>query len=83
MQSILPDGLDFWGWTEPVKTEKHAMGTHRFGSDPARHVVAPDLRVHGVDGLFALGSGVFPTSSLANPTLTLSALALRAGRAVT
>lgn len=82
MQSILPEGLDFWGWTEPVKTEKHAMGTHRFGSDPARHVVDPDLRVHGVAGLYTLGSGVFPTSSLANPTLTLSALALRAGRQV-
>jgi choline dehydrogenase-like flavoprotein len=33
-----------------------------------------------VDNLFVAGSAVFPTSSQANPTLTLIALALRLGR---
>jgi choline dehydrogenase-like flavoprotein len=33
--------------------------------------------VHGVDNLFVAGSAVFPTSSQANPTLTVVALSLR------
>ena len=42
-------------------------------------VVDPDCRVHSVRNLFIAGSSVFPTSSQANPTLTLIALALRLG----
>ncbi|MEC7760489.1 MAG: GMC family oxidoreductase [Pseudomonadota bacterium] len=83
VQGILPEGLVAVAKAPIVATEKHAMGTHRFGSDPQRHVCDDLHRVYGVDGLFALGSGVFPTTSPANPTLTLSALALRAGRSVT
>jgi choline dehydrogenase-like flavoprotein len=33
--------------------------------------------VHGVANLFIAGSGVFPTSGHANPTLTIVALAVR------
>ena len=40
-------------------------------------VVDADCRVHGVDNLFIAGSAVFPTSSQANPTLTIVALAVR------
>jgi choline dehydrogenase-like flavoprotein len=83
LPEILPDGLTPVGRFAPLTTEKHAMGTHRFGPDPARHVTDDLHRVHGVSGLWALGSGAYPTTSPANPTLTLSALALRAGRAVT
>jgi choline dehydrogenase-like flavoprotein len=36
--------------------------------------------VHSVRNLFVAGSAVFPTSSQANPTLTLIALALRLGK---
>lgn len=81
--SILPDDLEVRGFFPPVDSEKHAMGTHPFGPDPARHLCDDTHRVHGTDNLFALGSGAFPTTSPANPTLTLSALALRAGRSVT
>ena len=55
----------------------HHIGTARLGSDPASSVVDPDCRVHGVDNLFIAGSAVFPTSSQANPTLTIVAMALR------
>jgi len=62
----------------PRRTDFHVLGTHRMGRTAGEGVVAPDLRVHGFPNLFALGSGSFPTGSPANPTLTLSALSLRA-----
>jgi choline dehydrogenase-like flavoprotein len=55
----------------------HHIGTARMGTDPRDSVVDVDCRVHGVDNLFVAGSATFPTSSQANPTLTLIALALR------
>jgi choline dehydrogenase-like flavoprotein len=58
----------------------HHIGTARMGSDPRTSVVDANCRVHSVDNLFVAGSAVFPTSSQANPTLTLIALALRLGR---
>jgi len=70
----------------PVETEgllrsmgpsRHHMGTTRMSADPARGVVDADCRVHGAANLFVAGSSVFPTSGLVNPTLTLTALAIR------
>jgi choline dehydrogenase-like flavoprotein len=55
----------------------HHVGTTRMGTDLRTSVVDPDCQVHGVRGLFIAGSAVFPTSSQANPTLTLIAMALR------
>jgi len=58
----------------------HHIGTARMGSDPRTSVVNADCQVHSVRNLFVAGSAVFPTSSQANPTLTLIALALRLGK---
>ena len=58
----------------------HHIGTTRMGSDPRTSVVDANCRVHSVNNLFVAGSSVFPTSSQANPTLTLVALSLRLGR---
>jgi choline dehydrogenase-like flavoprotein len=55
----------------------HHIGTARMGSDPNSSVVDADCRVHGVENLFVNGAATFPTSSQANPTLTLVALSLR------
>jgi choline dehydrogenase-like flavoprotein len=55
----------------------HHIGTARMGADPRTSVVDADCRVHSVPNLFVAGSAVFPTSSQANPTLTIVALALR------
>ncbi|MES2978492.1 MAG: GMC family oxidoreductase [Pseudomonadota bacterium] len=57
----------------------HHIGTARMGSDPRSSVVDAQCRVHSVNNLYVAGSAVFPTSSQANPTLTLIALALRLG----
>jgi choline dehydrogenase-like flavoprotein len=55
----------------------HHIGTTRMSSHPREGVVDVNCRVHGVANLFVAGSGVFPTSGHANPTLTLVALAVR------
>jgi choline dehydrogenase-like flavoprotein len=47
------------------------------GDDPARSVVDRNLRAHDVPNLHLCTTGVWTTGGCANPTLTLSALALR------
>jgi choline dehydrogenase-like flavoprotein len=39
--------------------------------------VDASCRIHGLSNLYVAGGAVFPTSSQANPTLTIVALALR------
>jgi choline dehydrogenase-like flavoprotein len=56
---------------------RHHMGTTRMHADPRQGVVDPDGCVHGLRNLHIAGSSVFPTSGIANPTLTILALALR------
>ena len=58
---------------------RHHMGATRMARSPREGVVDEHCRVHGVDNLYVAGSSVFPTSGIANPTLTLLALAFRLG----
>lgn len=60
----------------------HIIGTLRAGNDPRRSVVDAELRSHDHPNLFMVGSGAFPTSATANPTLTIAALSLRAAASV-
>jgi glucose dehydrogenase len=55
----------------------HIMGTYRMGDDPKTSVVDSFQRSHDHNNLYLVGSGTFPTCGTANPTLTLSALAMR------
>jgi choline dehydrogenase-like flavoprotein len=55
----------------------HHLGTARMGTDPRKSVVDADCRVHGIRNLYIASGAVFPTSSQANPTLTIVALAMR------
>jgi choline dehydrogenase-like flavoprotein len=48
------------------------------GQSAADSVVDDALVHHRVRNLLVLGSGVFPTAPPANPTLTITALSLRA-----
>lgn len=57
----------------------HHMGTLRMGERPEQSVVDRDLRCHDVPNLYLCSTGCFVTGGCANPTLTLSALALRLG----
>jgi len=55
----------------------HHIGTTRMGADERKSVVNSDCRVHGVTNLYVSSASVFPTSSQANPTLTIVAMACR------
>jgi choline dehydrogenase-like flavoprotein len=55
----------------------HIIGTYRMGDDSKTSVVNSDQRSWDHDNLYLIGSGVFPTSATANPTLTIAALSLR------
>ncbi len=55
----------------------HHIGTARMAGDPREGVCDANGEVFSVPGLFIAGAAVFPTSSFANPTLTLVALTLR------
>lgn len=62
---------------EPKATGGHHIGTTRMATSASRGVVDENCRVHGVGNLFIASSSVFPTSSYANPTLMVLALAIR------
>lgn len=58
------------------QTDAHVLGTAAMGHSPESSVVDKHLVHHKVRNLLVLGGSAFPTSSPANPTLTLSALSL-------
>jgi choline dehydrogenase-like flavoprotein len=57
----------------------HHMGTTRMSDDPKHGVVDRNAKVHSVDNLYIGGSSVFSTAGHANPTYTITQLALRLG----
>jgi choline dehydrogenase-like flavoprotein len=61
---------------DPLPTEGHVLGTVMMGDDPSTSVVDRWMVHHAVRNLVVLGGSAFPTGSPANPTLTISALAL-------
>lgn len=63
-------------------TAAHIMGTCIMGADPADSVVDQWGRSHDHHNLFIAGSSVFASGATANPTLTLTALALRTSHAI-
>ncbi|OKO82298.1 glucose-methanol-choline oxidoreductase [Bradyrhizobium sp. NAS80.1] len=55
----------------------HAGSTCRMSNEAKDGVVDPTLRVHGTDNLYVCSNAVFPAIGSINPTLTVTALALR------
>lgn len=62
----------------PQPTEYHICSTVRMGNTSGDSCVDKDMRHHQFRNVLVLGSSSFPTVTPANPTLTLSALSLRA-----
>lgn len=75
-------------WTFPIGSPDpnapqgggpHLLGTCRMGKDPKASVVDPMHRAHDVPNLFMVDGSSLVTSSRGQPTLTIMALAFRAG----
>lgn len=69
-------------WRMPVvewANSPHLLGTCRMGDDPARSVVDRYHRAHDVPNLFICDGSSFVTSGRGQPTMTIQALAFRAG----
>lgn len=62
----------------PAGSSMHLLGTTRMGAaDDGRHVTDPFGRVWGFDNLYLGGTGLIPSATAGNPTLTACALAVR------
>jgi len=72
-----PTTFEYNGQLYSYSGAGHVVGTCRMGDSAATSVVNADLRSWDHDNLYILGSSVFPTIATANPTLTITALALR------
>jgi choline dehydrogenase-like flavoprotein len=57
----------------------HLLGTCRMGNDPATSVIDRDHRSHDVPNLFICDGSSLVTSGRGQPTMTIQALAFRAG----
>lgn len=57
----------------------HACCTCRMSEDEQEGVIDKDLKVHGVDNVYVCSNAAFSSSGSVNPTLTVTALALRLG----
>lgn len=68
--------------TWDVSTFSHAVGTVRMGDDARTAPLDPNCRFRGLENLWVTDGSVFPTSGGVNPSLTISANALRVGRAI-
>ncbi|MCJ1342064.1 hypothetical protein MMC31_000244 [Peltigera leucophlebia] len=64
---------------EGFGTVAHETGTMRVEGPKGKGVVNDQLQVHGINNLFVCDLSVFPFSPGPNPSLTLTALALRLG----
>ena len=59
------------------RTLSHQCGTARLGDDPATSVCNPYGQTHDHKNLYICDASLLPTSAAVNPSLTISALALR------
>ena len=82
LPDIIPDTIENLWVSDLLPSEAHIQGTHRMGLSAEDSVVDDRLRLHSTPNVYVLGSGAFPACSPANPSLTISALALRASEAV-
>jgi choline dehydrogenase-like flavoprotein len=60
----------------------HEAGTCRMGDDPKTSVLNRSSQAHDVPNLFVVDGSAFTTLPEKNPTLTIMALSMRAGRHV-
>jgi len=63
----------------PIAGVAHQAGTCRFGKDPRNSVLDVDCKAHELDNLYVVDTSFFPSIGAVNPSLTVTANALRVG----
>lgn len=66
-------------YTHHIRTFSHSAGTVRMGLDPKTSVLDQHCNFRGIDNLSVVDASFMPTSAAVNPSLTISANALRVG----
>lgn len=66
-------------YVHEIKTFSHAVGTVRMGVDPSTSALDENCQFRGVENLYVIDGSFMPTSVGLNPSLTISANALRVG----
>jgi choline dehydrogenase-like flavoprotein len=78
-REILRQAGALFCYVHHIKTFSHAVGTVRMGKDPTTSALDEFCRFRGVDNLYVVDGSFMPTSAGLNPSLTISANALRVG----
>lgn len=73
-----PTTFQYQGDTFTFYGAGHIIGTYRMGDSATDSVLNARQQSWDHSNLYMVGSGVFPTTATANPTLTIAALALQA-----
>ena len=63
-----------------IRTFSHAVGTVRMGSDPKTSALDENCKFRGLKNLWVVDGSFMPTAAALNPSLTISANALRVGQ---
>ena len=78
-QQILKQAGALFCYLHKIKTFSHAVGTVRMGCNPETSALDQYCHFRGVENLFVIDGSFLPTSGGLNPSLTISANALRVG----
>ncbi len=78
-KSVLREAGALLFYVHKIETFSHAVGTVRMGEDPASSPLDAACRFRGIENLRVVDGSVLPTAGGVNPSLTISAIALRAG----
>jgi choline dehydrogenase-like flavoprotein len=78
-RQILRQAGAMFCYVHQIKTFSHAVGTVRTGKDPDSSALDEFCQFRGIDNLYVVDGSFMPTSAGLNPSLTISANALRVG----
>lgn len=78
-RQILRRAGALFSYTHQIKTFSHAVGTVRMGKDPNTSALDEFCQFRGIKNLYVVDGCFMPTSAGLNPSLTISANALRVG----
>jgi choline dehydrogenase-like flavoprotein len=78
-KQILKEAGALFCYVHNIYTFSHAVGTVRMGSDPEESALDEFCQFRGIENLYVVDGSFFPTSGGLNPSLTISANALRVG----